>query len=273
MKETYEIICITMALAMGLMLLERCIPDRKLADVKGWWPRAFFLNLVSLTVTVQLAGFWKEWSGVSLLGLDWLPALPAGLFSYFLLTFINYWWHRVRHDSEVLWKVFHQVHHSPQRMETITTFYKHPLEGICNVFIFGVINNLVLGLSVEGSFWAALLAGVVEMYYHLNIRTPRWTGIFIQRPEMHRIHHERGRHYDNFSDLPLWDWLFGTYKNPEVYEGPCGFGAERERRLVLMLRFQNVNGLYRITPLWRQKIYRKILVSSSAVAVFFLPYI
>ena len=27
-----------------------------------------------------------------------------------------------------LWLAFHQVHHSPSRIETITSFYKHPTE-------------------------------------------------------------------------------------------------------------------------------------------------
>jgi hypothetical protein len=49
------------------------------------------------------------------------PAL-GGLIAYFIF----YWWHRWRHESDLLWRLFHQIHHSPQRLEVITSFYKHP---------------------------------------------------------------------------------------------------------------------------------------------------
>lgn len=71
-------------------------------------------------------------------------------------------------------------------------------------------------------------------------------GYFFQRPEMHRIHHKEGVHYNNFSDLPLWDMLFGTYENPKVDpKAPCGFAEERETRFKKMLSFQNVNRPYK----------------------------
>jgi hypothetical protein len=44
--------------------------------------------------------------------------------AYFVATFVFYWWHRWRHESAVLWRGFHQIHHSPQRLEVITSFYK-----------------------------------------------------------------------------------------------------------------------------------------------------
>ena len=78
----------------------------------------------------------------------------------------------------------------------------------------------------------------------MNIRTPRWIGFFFQRPEMHRIHHQRGKHYKNFSDLPIWDMLFGTFDNPKTYKGKCGFRLERESKLQEMLFHRNVNDPY-----------------------------
>ena len=75
----------------------------------------------------------------------------------------------------------------------------------------------------------------------MNIKTPRWVGYFFQRPEMHRIHHKRGVHYSNFADLPIWDMIFGTYKNPKDVNSPCGFKEERERKLMDMMIFKDVN--------------------------------
>jgi sterol desaturase/sphingolipid hydroxylase (fatty acid hydroxylase superfamily) len=172
----------------------------------------------------------------------------GGLITYFILTFVYYWWHRWRHDINFLWLTMHQVHHSPQRIETITSFFKHPLEIVANSLITGAVTYVLLGMPVEAAAWSMVFQAWGEFFYHMNIKTPRWVGYFFQRPEMHRIHHERGKHYSNFSDLPIWDMMFGTYKNPDTYQGLCGFKPEREARLGAMLAFQNVNNPYPPKP-------------------------
>ena len=73
--------------------------------------------------------------------------------------------------------------------------------------------------------------------------TPRWVGFLFQRPEMHRIHHEHGRHRNNYGDIPWWDMLFGTYENPRTFDATCGFDGAREQRLADMLRWRDVNFL------------------------------
>jgi sterol desaturase/sphingolipid hydroxylase (fatty acid hydroxylase superfamily) len=75
----------------------------------------------------------------------------------------------------------------------------------------------------------------VELFYHWNIKTPRWVGYLIQRPESHCIHHQFGLHAFNYSDLPIWDILFGTFKNPTHFEGKCGLGEENELKVKEML--------------------------------------
>lgn len=233
------------ALGLVFMLIERVVPDRELPQVPGWWTRVLFLNVGQLTV-VLLAGYsWDKWlARASLLDLaerDWAPSVQ-GVVGYFVVTFVYYWWHRWRHEVNFLWLTCHQVHHSPQRLETITSFYKHPVELVVNSLLSGAISYALLGLDPEGAAWVTFYSASAEFFYHLNIRTPRWLGFFLQRPEMHRIHHARGVHYGNFADLPLWDMLFGTYRNPSRFEGPCGFRPEREARLGAMLAFRNVNG-------------------------------
>ena len=80
-----------------------------------------------------------------------------------------------------------------------------------------------------------LLTGIAELFYHWNIKTPYWIGFLIQRPESHCIHHQRNKHSNNYSDLPLWDMLFGTFHNPRAKEFACGFAGNREQDLVMML--------------------------------------
>lgn len=230
-----------------LMLFERLAPDRVLPKVPGWWARVIVLNAGQLGIVV-LAGYtWDRFlSRVSLFAIGPLGLAPAvqGLIGYFVASFVYYWWHRARHEVNFLWLTCHQLHHSPQRIETITSFYKHPLELLANSLLSGFVSYGLLGLTPASAAWVTFYSAMAEYFYHLNVRTPRWVGFFVQRPEMHRIHHARGVHYGNFGDLPIWDMLFGTYRNPEKFEAACGFEPEREAQLGAMLVFRDVNGSY-----------------------------
>ncbi len=232
-------------LAIGLLfiILERIIPDQKLPVVKGWWLRVAILNLFQIGIVILGKKTWDNWfNGQSLWHLSlYVHEILGGFIGYFVVTFVFYWWHRWRHTVNFLWLFMHQIHHSPQRIETITSFFKHPLEIMCNSIIIGFVNFMILGLSVESAAWSLLFAAVGEYFYHTNIKTPHWLGYFFQRPEMHRIHHQRNKHYYNFSDFPIWDMLFGTFKNPKTMDEACGFKPEREQRFAEMLLFRNVN--------------------------------
>src|ERR1044072_4851092 len=52
----------------------------------------------------------------------WRSRMPEGLVGWFIGTFVFYWWHRLRHRDGV-WRIFRQVHHSPARIEILTSFY------------------------------------------------------------------------------------------------------------------------------------------------------
>ena len=58
---------------------------------------------------------------------------------------------------------------------------------------------------------------------------------------MHRIHHQHGRHKNNYGDIVWWDMLFGTYENPERFTQRCGFDAEKEEMLGRMLLYADVH--------------------------------
>jgi len=47
---------------------------------------------------------------------------------------------------------------------------------------------------------------------------------------MHRIHHQRDRHTNNYGYIVWWDMLFGTYENPACFTQSCGFSEENEQR-------------------------------------------
>ena len=86
---------------------------------------------------------------------------------------------------------------------------------------------------MNSATWAALWVGLFEFWEHTNVPTPHWLGYIIVRPEMHRIHHERNRHENNYG-LPIWDILFGTYENSSRTV-ECGFDVAAEKKLPAML--------------------------------------
>jgi hypothetical protein len=49
-------------------------------------------------------------------------------------------------------------------------------------------------------------------------------------------------HAYNYSELPIIDLAFGTFRNPPRFEGRCGFGADREQRLGALLAGRDVAG-------------------------------
>jgi sterol desaturase/sphingolipid hydroxylase (fatty acid hydroxylase superfamily) len=101
--------------------------------------------------------------------------------------------------------------------------------------ISSIVLYLVIGLNPVAASLAMGLSGVAELVYHWNVRTPHWLGYVFQRPESHLIHHQKGLHDYNYADLPLWDLMFGTFRNPVEWNARCGFGDERERHVFQML--------------------------------------
>lgn len=224
------------AAALVMMTIERWRPGRLWPKAPGWWPRSLALNAVQVAIAVVAGASWNRWLSASpVVSLaDW-GTLPAALAGYLVITFVYYWWHRARHESALLWRWLHQVHHSPVRIEILTSFYKHPLEIALNGLLSSAILYAGLGMTPAQGALAVALTGFGELFYHWNITTPYWLGFVFQRPESHRVHHQRGRHRSNYSDLPLWDWLFGTLNNPRRFSADCGFDDQLERRLGSML--------------------------------------
>jgi len=224
-------------------VLERMIPGWPLPQVRTWPLRVVAVNLVQIGIVLLAGVTWEKWlSSASLFKIeDYVTPVAGGLIAYFIATFIFYWWHRWRHESDTLWRLFHQIHHSPQRLEVITSFYKHPAEMVVNSVIGSLLVYTTLGLSLEGGAVYTACTAIGEFFYHTNIRTPRWVGFFFQRPEMHRIHHQHERHKNNYGDITWWDMLFGTYENPKEWTHTCGFDDEKEQRLGEMLAWKDVH--------------------------------
>lgn len=220
---------------------ERLFPGRHLPHSAGWYSRALLINFVQLGITLITGKLWlKVFDGVSLVDLSGINApVIEGLLGWFIGTFAFYWWHRLRHKKG-FWHVFHQIHHSASRIEVLTSFYKHPIEIFVNSFLTALILFPLLGVSLLASFWYNLFAATGEYFYHANVKTPGWLRYFVQTPELHSIHHQFDVHAYNYSDLTIWDRLFGTYRDTRVFTNRCGFPEGAEQRLAEMLVFKDV---------------------------------
>ena len=220
---------------------ERILPGRELPEAPGWYVRAAFLNLVQVSIVLIAGVAWNKWLQ------DWslfriagtMPPVCEGLLGWFIGTFVFYWWHRARHKSNLLWRVFHQVHHSPSRIEVLTAFYKHPLEIAADSILSSAILFSLLGASPEAGAWFNVFAVIGEYFYHSNLSTPRWIGYFLQRPEHHSIHHQLDVHDFNYGDITWWDRLFGTFREASDFAPQCGFPDDHEKHLGRMLTFRD----------------------------------
>jgi sterol desaturase/sphingolipid hydroxylase (fatty acid hydroxylase superfamily) len=227
------------------LIAERRKPATKLPNVRGWsWRSKAFVAIELLTVALtvgawlfadSLFGF-QSMFDLSDQSLHWQVVT-----NFMVSTFVFYWWHRLRHESDFWWLATHQFHHSPSRIETITAFYKHPTEVALDTVLNLSLSFLILGVSIEAFVAHTACIACSQFFVHMNVATPHWVGWFIQRPEMHRIHHEFGVHKNNYADLPMWDMLFGTYRNPATVEIDCGFEPERESRVLDMLAFKDIH--------------------------------
>src|SRR3984893_3617789 len=222
------------------MVLERIFPGRNLPKAKGWYWRALLINFSQLGITLATARLWiRVFHGSSFKLSAWNMPLAEGFVGWFIGTFCFYWWHVLRQKNG-FWLIFHQVHHSPSRIEIVTSFYKHPIEAISDAILSALVLYPLLGCSMMGAFWYNFFAATGAHFQPANVRTPRWLRFFIHTPELHSVHHEYNVHRYNFSDIPLWDRLFGTYKDSVEFSNRCGFPRGAEEKLAAMLAFKDV---------------------------------
>lgn len=201
----------------------------------------FFLLMAAVSTLVPLA-IPVEWlERHRLLDGTGLGVIGGTIVGYLALSFVAYLWHRNVHRIPALWRLFHQLHHSPRYVDMSGAMLFHPTEMVVFSLLSIGTTTLVLGLDPLAAALTGYVASFYAMFQHWNIRTPQWLGYLIQRPESHCVHHERGVHHYNFADLPLWDLLAGTFRNPPAWQGEAGFEPDASARIGAMLAFADVN--------------------------------
>lgn len=212
----------------GMFAAEKIWPARSFPKI-GWWGVVGFAFLVLMMTVGVIAPM--------LIPVEWLDehrlldGTKLGVVGGVIVGFIGfelvfYAYHRLCHRVSFLWRGLHQMHHAPQRLDVPGATVFHPFElGMLNFMLIGTL-VFVLGVQPLAAAIVGALIGFCGMFQHWNVKTPRWLGYVIQRPEAHCIHHQRNVHAKNYSDLPLIDMLFGTFENPETFSGEVGFAEK-----------------------------------------------
>lgn len=232
-----------LAFIPAFILLDAFRGSREYSTPRWWRVRGVIVTVSAVWLSMVVATFWAKLLGdYTLFDLSGLGIVASSIVGILVYEFVHYWYHRAIHRFDVLWRFAHQMHHSAERLDAFGAYYLHPVD----VFFFTTWGSLVfvplLGLGAEAAAIGAAFLTFNAMFQHANIRTPHWLGYIIQRPESHNIHHARGVHHYNYSDLPLWDMLFGTFRNPKTVEGvEAGFYDGASTRILDQLFFQDVS--------------------------------
>ena len=228
------------ALYAFLVVWEAIAPARRLPDVPGWKRRGVFSFACYFFLSSYLPLLWAEWLAARTL-FDLSAAGTWGGAAIGLLVYEAgvYGWHRSMHRWDFLWRTFHQMHHSAERLDTFGAFWFSPLDMIGWTVLFSLCMTL-LGFTPEAVTLVLLASTFLSVFQHANIRTPRWLGYIVQRPESHSRHHARNVHAGNYGDLPVFDLLFGTFHNPADFNAEAGFYHGASGRVKDMLLFRDI---------------------------------
>ncbi len=235
-------VIVLLAMFALLMVVEHLQPVRSYEDVPGWKLKclAFIPLVVGIAASIPylMAGLIE---GVTLLPGARLGIAFGTVVGILISELVVYWAHRLHHRVPFLWRWIHQLHHSAERVDVFGAAYFHPFEIIEGTVVGVLMFNLVLGLTPEAAFLAAAWQAFNGVFQHGNIKTPTWLGYIVQRPEAHAIHHERGIHGFNYANLPLWDIVFGTFRNPATWQGTVGFYTGASKQTVRMLLGRDIS--------------------------------
>lgn len=233
---------ILMLIFTAIFTREVIAPASKNDCSRRWLVLASVIGGMSILVALSIGFIFSDVIQIKSLFQAELYFSPflVGVWCFLVTSFIFYWWHRATHHFDLLWRVFHQLHHSAKRVEVLTAFYAHPLDTTMAVLVNACSSYLLLGASPLAVAVSLLLTGLFDLFIHSDIKTPRWLGYVIQRPEMHTAHHQQAHHAQNYG-LPVWDLLFGTWVNPQERVKQLGFSGNRSQRVTDMLLWKDVH--------------------------------
>jgi sterol desaturase/sphingolipid hydroxylase (fatty acid hydroxylase superfamily) len=151
-----------------------------------------------------------------------IPSLAvSGLITVLCLDLISYFWHRLFHQYDLLWRA-HAVHHSDPLIESSSAVRFH---------LFEVLPSMVLRWLVVWAVgfpaMALLVFEIVYLFFNffehsyvrLNSKFELVLGRVFITPSLHRWHHSihRRESNSNFGTIfSFWDRIFRTQQKPNL---------------------------------------------------------
>ncbi len=223
------------------LVAERVFPARALPKVSWWVVKSFVffvlvgaLNTVIPAVTADLVKSFAR--PVDLRGIG---ILPGALVILVVGDALGYVVHRTLHRVHFFWRWTHQMHHSAERLDVAGAVYLHPFDVAVQVGIPSLFVTL-LGVTPSAAALAGFVFFLTNVFQHLNMRTPRWVGWIVLRPEQHSVHHARDVHAYNYGNFAFMDLLCGTFRNPKDFCPEQGFYEGASARVGAMLAGRDV---------------------------------
>jgi sterol desaturase/sphingolipid hydroxylase (fatty acid hydroxylase superfamily) len=236
------LVYLTIGLIPAFILLDWAVRGHTHASTRFWRLRATAATVANFFIAGYVATFWGTLFGdFHLFDLSGIGTVGGGVVGILVYELGHYGYHRLAHTHDWLWRLGHQMHHSAESLDAFGAYWLHPLDNALFTSISSLVFFPLLGVSLEAGVIAALFLTFNALFQHASFRTPRWLGYIIQRPESHSVHHGRGIHRYNYSDLPLWDIVFGTFRNPEGFQPRHGFYDGASERIPEMLAFRDVS--------------------------------
>jgi sterol desaturase/sphingolipid hydroxylase (fatty acid hydroxylase superfamily) len=232
------------AALIALIVLERAFPAsplrHRLSDAAKNLGLAVFNVALSPLIVIPLTA----WAASH--ALDWRPAIWSGwsgmALDILLLDCWIYFWHRINHEWNFLWR-FHEVHHLDETLDATSALRFHFGEVLLSSLVrAGVILLLDVPLSSVIVFEVAV--AFASLFHHSNLHLPGWIeqqmSKVIVTPSIHWVHHHaiRADTDSNYGTIfAFWDPIFRTrsitQREPEMKIGVEGAQDQSLPELVL----------------------------------------
>lgn len=230
---------------LGFLVLERIRPARSQPRIRGWRLTGLLFFIGYFVIGTFSPLVWVDvMAAHQLVDASALGTIGGAIVGLLVLDLATYVWHYALHHVGVLWRWFHQVHHSAERIDTAGAFYFSPLDVVGFAFAGTLALVWAVGVTPEAALIANAIATVLAIFQHANVRTPSWLGYLVQRPEAHSLHHGRDVHAFNYGSLAIWDLVFGTWRNPATWTGANGLFDGSTRQLAAMLVGRDVTAAH-----------------------------
>lgn len=150
-----------------------------------------------------------------------IAELPINVFTvlltFFTAEFAYYWYHRLSHETPLLWTM-HHTHHSSPWMNLTTAVRLNWLAKFISPLFF--LPFILIGFSPEIFAGSLALGLFYQFFLHTEAigRLGFAEGWLLNTPSAHRVHHGSNEKYidKNYGGmLIIYDRIFGTYE-PET---------------------------------------------------------